>query len=232
MRAEIVRFDALKAVTRTAGPTSCSPTAEKLRERALRLAGEEGLGESRYAVRIVPLEGQADGKLTVEDETLFAPRLLPASGELSALGFAACTLGGALEARVRSLFRARRPSLALALNALGDEMLAGINRRAQDRIQVQASRLGLDMAGELRPGDPGMGLAAQAAVLALAGGAQIGVRLSDHRMLEPVKSMTMVVGIGHNLPEATWSRCDECRSRERCTWARPRSATTAARSSA
>lgn len=228
MRAEIARFDALKSVTRTAGPALCSPTAEKLRERALRLATEEGLGESRYALRIVPLERQAGGSLTLEGETLFAPRLVPSSGELSALGFAACTLGGALEARVRSLFQARRPSLALALNALGEEMLASLNRRAQDRIQAHASRLGLTMAGELRPGDPGLGLEAQAAVLALAGGAHIGVRLSDYRMLEPVKSVTMVLGIGHNLPEATWSRCEECRSRERCKWARPRSATAAA----
>jgi hypothetical protein len=224
MRAELGRIDPLKALARASHLRVHSPAAMVLRERALALAAEEELGECRYALRIVPLERNLDGKLTVEGETLFAPRLVPASGELTALGFAACTLGGALEARVRSLFSERRPSLAMALDALGNEMLTVINRRVEERMQARASRLGLDMAGELRPGDPGLGLEAQAAALALSGGAQIGIRLSRRCLLEPVKSTTAILGIGRDLPEASWSRCAECRSRQRCNWARSGSA--------
>ncbi len=224
MQAELGRIDSLKALSRASGPRLRSPAAVILRERALALAAEEGLGECRYALRIVPLQRQLEGKLTLEGETLFAPRLVPASGELTALGFAACTLGGTLEACVRSLFAERRPSLAMALDAVGNEMLSVVNRRAEERLQARASRLGLEMAGELRPGDPGLGLEAQAAVLALSGGAQIGIRLCRHCLLEPVKSTTTVLGIGRDLPAASWSRCVECRSRERCNWARPGSA--------
>ncbi len=224
MQAELGRIDPLKVVARVPHLKLHSPAAMILRERALALAAEEGLGECRYALRIVPLQRHVDGMLTLEGEKLFAPRLVPASGELTALGFAACTVGGALEARVRALFAERRPSLAMALDALGNEMLTVTNRRVEERMQARASRLGLEMAGELRPGDPGLGLEAQATVLALSGGDQIGIRLSGHCLLEPVKSTTTVLGVGRDLPEASWSRCAECRSRRRCNWTRPGSA--------
>lgn len=224
MQAETGRFDSLTAAARASQPRLRSPAAMKLRDSALALAAEEGLGECRYALRIVPLEKEVDGRFWLEDRTLFAPRLVPVSGEITALGFAACTMGGALEARVRSLFEARRPALALALDALGNEMLGIISRRTQDRMQARVSRLGLTMAGELRPGDPGLALETHAAVLALSGGAHIGIRVFDYGLLEPLKSITTVLGIGRNLPEAAWSRCDECRSRERCQWARRKSA--------
>jgi hypothetical protein len=224
MRAEVGRIESLKAVARASTSRARSAAAMSLRASALALAAEEGLGECRYALRIVPLQKQLRGRLTLEGETLFAPRLVPASGELTALGVAACTLGGALERRVRALFAERRPSLAMALDTLGNEMLTVVNRRVEERMQAKASRLGLQMAGELRPGDPGLGLDAQAAVLALSGGAQIGIRLSGDCLLEPVKSTTTVLGIGRELPETSWSRCAECRSRERCDWTRSRSA--------
>ena len=220
MRAETSCFDALRGIGVAPGDRSGTSAALKLRESVLGLAAEEGLGGSRYTLRIVPLQRQSGGQLWVEGRRLFAPRLVPPSGELTALGFAACTLGEALEARVRSLFQARRPALAMSLDALGNEMLGVVSRRAQDRLQGQVSRLGLSMAGELRPGDPGLGLEAQEAVLALCGGERIGIRVYGPGLLEPLKSTTMVLGVGRELPEADWSRCDGCRSRDRCRWRR------------
>ncbi len=103
------------------------------------------------------------------------PGSCPRSGELTALAFAVCTIGPALETRVRSLFTERRPSLALALDALGNELLFAVSRRAQDLLQAEVKRAACSMAGELRPGDPGLGLEAQAAVLRLAKADEIGV---------------------------------------------------------
>ena len=220
MRAETGRLDALRGMAGAPRDRSASPAALRLRESALALAAAEGLGECRYTLRIVPLQRRSGGELWLEGRVLFAPRLVPASGELTALAFAACTVGEALEARVRSLFQARRPSLAMSLDALGNEMLGAVSRRAQDRLQGQVSRLGLTMAGELRPGDPGLGLEAHEAVLALSGGAQIGIRVYGQGLLAPLKSATMVLGVGRDLPEANWSRCDGCRSRDRCRWRR------------
>ena len=73
-----------------------------------------------------------------------------------------------------------------------------------------------DLTGELRAGDPGLALKAQQVVLYLAGAEQIGVRLTSTLMMNPTKSTSIVQGVGLDLPPQAWSRCDSCRSRERC----------------
>ena len=75
---------------------------------------------------------------------------------------------------------------------------------------------GLSMAGELRPGDPGLALQTQALVLRLADAASISVSASRGHALTPHKSISMVLGVGIDLPPARWSRCDDCPSREKC----------------
>jgi hypothetical protein len=142
--------------------------------------------------------------------------MLPPSGELTALAFGVCTLGQGIERRVSALFAQRRISLALALDTLGNQMLMEASRRLQDRILAEVTRRGLDMAGELRAGDPGLALEAQPAVLRLADAGQIGVSLTGTLALDPLKSTSLVLGVGRDLPPARWSRCDDCRSRAKC----------------
>ena len=72
------------------------------------------------------------------------------------------------------------------------------------------------MSGELRAGDPGLALDAQAAVLRLAQAGGIGVRLGSGQEMQPLKSVSMVFGIGVDLPKTHWSRCDDCSSRAKC----------------
>ena len=145
-----------------------------------------------------------------------APWLLPASGTLTALACAVCTIGPALEQRVRTLFEQRQAALATALDALGNELLFEVSRRAQDRLHADAVRRGLSLAGELRAGDPGLALDAQHAVLQLAWADTIGVTLGAGLLMHPLKSTSFVIGAGIDLPATAWSRCDSCRSRDKC----------------
>ncbi len=46
--------------------------------------------------------------------------------------------------------------------------------------------------------------------------ADIGVALTSTLMMNPAKSTSIVQGVGLALPAQSWSRCDHCRSRERC----------------
>jgi hypothetical protein len=193
-----------------------SPARTRLRAQVLAMARKEALVHAAYSYRIVPLEAPAAPLLHAGGETLEAPWLLPASGQLTALACGVCTLGSALERRVSELFGQRRASLAMALDELGNELLFDISRRAQDRIQAETSRTGLCMSGELRAGDPGLALDAQAAVLRLADAASIGINLSEGFLMHPMKSTSMVMGVGVDLPASSWSRCDSCRSRDKC----------------
>jgi hypothetical protein len=188
----------------------------RLRGEALALARAERLVEAAYSYRIVPLEMPPATTLHAGGEALHAPRLLPEHGTLTALGCAACTIGPLLEARVRALFAEKRPSLALALDALGNELLLDVSRRVQDRMLSDAVRQGLTFGAELRPGDPGLDLDAQTAVLRLAQAGGIGMRLGQGQVMHPLKSVSMVFGVGLDLPKSTWSRCDNCPSRPKC----------------
>lgn len=203
----------------TAAPAAgraSSPARARLRAQALDLLRRERLLDAAWSYRIAPLEAPAAERLHVGGETLVAPMLLPDSGVLTALACAVCTIGPALERRVRALFGERRASLAVALDELGNEALFAVSRALQDRILADVRRSGRSMAGELRAGDPGLDLSTQGAVARLSGAAAIGVLVTPGALLDPLKSTSMVFGVGTDLPETPWSRCDSCPSRERC----------------
>jgi hypothetical protein len=205
-------------VLRRVGQSSADAPAAlaRLRDQALETACQEALVDAVWCYRIVPLDSPPDAWLSAGGVSLYAPRLLPESGRLTALACAVCTIGPALERRVRTLFEQRRASLAVALDQLGNEALFETARRMQDRIALAAAGEGLSVAGELRPGDPGLEASAQTSVLHLADAARIGCRVSDGGLLEPLKSTSMVLGVGVDLPAVEWSRCDPCPSRDRC----------------
>lgn len=217
----------LKSVA--AAPLAGRPSAarQRHREAAVAMVREEGLLAAAVTWRIVALDGLAGGVLRAGGESFEAPRLLPDSGTLTALACGVATLGPALEQRASGLFAERRAALALALDELGNALLFEASRRLQDRMLAETRRRGLTMAGELRPGDPGLALAAQGPLLRLADAAAIGVTLSSGHALWPLKSTTMLLGVGIDLPAANWSRCDDCPNASRCRLA-PRRATTEA----
>lgn len=213
-----VGIDVLRAARRSGASRTCgSPRIERLRREALELAAEPGLIEAAFSYRIMELEGPAaTAGLSVAGEILEAPDLIPRRGRLTAVACAVCTLGAGLEQRVDALFRDKRPSLALVLDELGTELLFSLSERVVNRVRVEVRRRGLTVAGELRAGDPGLALEAQASVLRLAQAADIGVQLSDGQLMRPFKSTSLMLGVGIDLPAATWSRCDRCPSKAKC----------------
>jgi hypothetical protein len=210
-------FNALKAVTRAPRLTPRTPAAERLRVRAIELAETEGLGLASYAYRVASIEDVGDGHLRIEDETLFAPWLVPESGTLTSIGIGLATLGPRLEQRVTALFGERQAALALALAQLGTELLFATSARLEVRLRASARRDHLSVSGELHPGDPGLALAAQQSVLRLMSPATLGIRLHNGHLFHPLKSISVIFGIGIDLPPAQWSRCDLCPSRAKCS---------------
>jgi hypothetical protein len=199
-----------------AAPYTRRTLRSRFRNEALDLVEREKLIDPVYSYRIVPLDAPQKDALHAGGETLDALRLVPERGQLTAVASGVCTLGPALERRTNDLCAERRMSLALALDEVGNDLLFALSRRLQDRIVAEARRHGLSAAGELRAGDPGLPLQAQAAVHRLCGGDEIGVRVTEGQVLHPLKSVSMLLGIGIDLPPATWSRCDDCPSAEKC----------------
>lgn len=221
-------FDLFRSIAEESPLGGPSAVRERMRGEAMALARKEELVDAAYSYRIVDLDAAPTGTLTLAGETLHAPWLLPSSGRLTALACAVCSVGPRLEARVSALFAQKSASLALALDALGNELLLAVARRVQDRILTDVRRRKLTLSGELRPGDPGLALDAHAAVLRLAQGEAIGVGLHGGHTLLPLKSASFVMGVGIDLPAAAWSRCDNCPSRHKCRLVERAETTTAA----
>src|SRR3972149_2918190 len=95
---------------------------------------------------------RAADSMRLEGEVLYAPKLLPEAGELTALACAVATLGPRLEQRVASLFAARQASVAIALDQVGNRLLYSLSRHVQDRMLVAGRRGGPPMGGGTRPG--------------------------------------------------------------------------------
>ncbi|MCX7175290.1 MAG: hypothetical protein NT159_15490 [Proteobacteria bacterium] len=209
-------LDLLHVVAKAPPPVRLSSVRDRMRGEALDLMRVEKLADAAYSYRIVELDTPVTETLRLTGEILHAPWLLPASGQLTALACAVCTVGPRLEARVSELFGQKRASLALALDGLGNELLFAASRQVQDRVLADVRRRKLTMCGELRPGDPGLGLDAHAAVLRLAQADAIAVSLRGGHTLMPLKSASIVMGVGIDLPAASWSRCDHCPSRAKC----------------
>ncbi len=210
-----------------------SPVSARLREQAVAMIHDEKLLEAGYSYNIVPLDQPAKGpQLRAGGERLEAARLLPESGQLTALGCGVYTLGERYENRVRELFKERRAALAVVLDEIGIELLYAMGRRIQDRMLSECYRKRLSMGAELHAGDPGLALDAQAAVLRLAEAKAIGVGLHKGQLITPLKSGSVVFAVGRDLPEVAWSRCDTCPSRSKCNFGRRQRSTAPASMSA
>ena len=203
-----------------------SPASARLQAEAVEMIRSEQLLDVSYSYNIVPLDQAADGaRLRAGGEILEAERLLPESGELTALGCGVYTLGERLEKRIRELFEARRAALAVVLDEIGVGLLFAMGRRIQDRMLSECYRKRLSMGAELHAGDPGLELDAQAAVLRLAEAEKIGVGLHKGQLITPLKSGSVVFAVGQDLPEVAWSRCETCPSKNRCNFGRRQSST-------
>ncbi len=198
-----------------------SPATARLQAQAIELIQGERLLEASYSYNIVPLDAPAEGaRLRAGGESIEAQRLLPESGELTALGCGVYTLGPRFEQRIRELFTARRAALAVVMDEIGVGLLYAMGRRVQDRMLSECYRKRLSMGAELHAGDPGLDLDTQAAVLRLAQAERIDIELFRGHLLTPLKSGSVVFAVGRRLPEVAWSRCESCPSRNKCNYGR------------
>jgi hypothetical protein len=213
-----VRHLDLSRTLRSLGDRPGASIIEALHRReALAMLARESLASPSFAYRIRPAKLAGGGMIALGEAALHAPALAEEPGELIAVAAAACTLGPALQQRISELFAARRRSLALALDAVANELLFRLADRATAAIRRDARRQGLGIGLEISPGDPGLALDQQSAVLALAGSCGGPIAVTEAGMLTPIQSLSLVIALGRNLRQrSTAARCDACPSRDRC----------------
>ena len=212
-RDEVLRFQGYKR-----GVDLPSVEVVALFDEALTLG--ERLIEPRVVYRAAAVGRQAPDRIEAAGETLHIPEIGRLWGPLAAVGAGICTVGDALEERVRALFDAREFPLAVMLDSVGSAAAESLAEYANDLLCQAALAEGLRVTNRISPGYAGWDTAEQRELFRICPGDSIGVTLNESCFMTPVKTISFLVGVG---PEARvdhyFTQCRRCWMRD-CAYRR------------
>jgi hypothetical protein len=175
------------------------------------LALGESLMEPRVVYRAARVTGQGPDLIEAGGERLTIPEIGRLWGTLEAVGAGICTVGSAIEDRVRALWGSRELPLAVMLDSVGSAAVESLAEYANDLLCQAAIPAGLKVTNRISPGYAGWDTVEQAALFHLCPGDPIGVTLNNSCVMAPGKSISFLTGVG---PEASvdhyFTQCRRC----------------------
>ena len=221
-RDEVLRFQGYKK-----GVDVPDSTVLALFDEALALG--ESIIEPRVVYRAVGVTGQGPAVLEAGGETLHIPEIGRLWGKLDMVGAGICTVGAAIEERVRELWDQRELPLAVMLDSVGSAAVESLAEYANDLLCQAAIPDGLKVTNRISPGYAGWDTARQAALFNLCPGEPIGVALNDSCVMTPGKSISCLVGVGPEVRvDHYFTQCRRCWMAD-CAYRRAPAATTVRR---
>ena len=196
------------------------PTADvaTIFEEALALG--ERLMSPRVVYRSVAVTDRASDLIEAGGERLHIPQIGRLWGPVEAVGAGICTVGEAIETRVRALFEAREFPLAVMLDSVGSAAVESLAEYANDLLCQAAIPEGLKVTNRISPGYAGWDTVEQARLFRLCPGHPIGVTLNEACFMTPVKSISWLVGVGAEARvDHYFTQCRRCWMRD-CAYRR------------
>ena len=216
---EVLRFQGYKR-----GRDIPDATVLALFDEALALG--ESLMEPRFVYRATKVTGQGPDVIQADGEELHIPEIGRLWGPLETVGAGICTVGRAIEDRVRELWDERELPLAMMLDSVGSAAVESLAEYVNDLLCQAAIPAELKVTNRVSPGYAGWDTAEQVALFRLCPGLPIDVTLNDSCVMVPGKSISILVGIG---PAARvdhyFTQCRRCWMRD-CAYRRAPAATT------
>jgi hypothetical protein len=127
------------------------------------------------------------------------------------------TIGAVWSDTVTARFREGEPLDGYLLNELGNAVLERWSRRIEALVRMSARSRGLRAGSPIAPGHSDFPLTFQPVLAELAQSHFAGIEITSGGMLAPVKSLSMLIGIGQGLRRRTRSAaCRECPSFAKC----------------
>jgi hypothetical protein len=141
----------------------------------------------------------------------------------SELAVGVCTAGPAISQRISEQQRNRQRLRAMFLDDLGSWAVDQVRQQLCRAIEADATGRGWRASASLSPGESEWSVAEQAVIFSLVDASPIGVTLTESLVMAPIKSLSLIVGIGPGpLGVEGVSNCDFCTIRERCAHRRLR----------
>jgi hypothetical protein len=135
---------------------------------------------------------------------------LPASSlaQASDLAVVFCTIGPDLENEKAECKAKKNLMRALLLDSFGSAAIDILAVEAYHLIQDIAESRGHAASSPISPGMRGFSISEQWRMAQLAPIEEIGLKLTSSGMMNPQKSVSMIIGFGEEMP--TWSRAETC----------------------
>lgn len=198
------------------------PAGRRLEAMAPTLAEKvlaEELIQPRGLFTLVDVSGcNQEGVTLAGGHRLEAPGVARRLGTARRLAVGFVTIGAALPGAVAESFAQGRRLQALGLDMIGTQSAQAASEALWDHMVDMAAGQGLSLSSPLHPGDEGFPLACHDTLARLAEPEAIGIQVRDGGLLAPLKSLSLVAGLGVAMPR--WNRheaCFRCPSRQRCT---------------
>jgi hypothetical protein len=165
----------------------------------------------RVAVRWLPAAPLGPDTLEVGGEALTIPGIAARWGPVERAAVAVCTIGDALELRVRDLWERRELPLAAMLDSVGSGAAESLAEYANDVLCQEGLAGGLRVTNRISPGYGAWDVRAQVALFRLCPGELIGVTLNAACFMSPQKSITFLAGAGTAARvDDYFSQCARC----------------------
>ncbi len=130
-----------------------------------------------------------------------------------------CTIGNAISRRISEQLNGDRRLRAMFLDDLGSWAVDQVRQQLCRQIESEAVARAWHASASLSPGESEWSVDEQAVIFSILEAGAIGVTLNESMVMSPVKSLSLIVGIGPRaLGVEGASNCDFCTIRERCNY--------------
>lgn len=181
---------------------------------------DDRLLEPAIAFEIHSITEMRHDQLCLEGNAALHSPLLPSVlREAKELVVVVCTIGPRLEEEVTECFNKKEPLRGLLLDGIGSAAVDSLTQEVCKLMMREASSRGYQASSPLSPGMPGFPITEQWQMLNLVPAGEIGVSLTPIGMMMPRKSISMVIGMGSEMP--TWTQaevCARCNLRKTCPY--------------
>ncbi|MCC6224657.1 MAG: hypothetical protein IT201_14330 [Thermoleophilia bacterium] len=169
----------------------------------------------------IPIEKVLHGQLRLAGGTrIGGGPVVEVVGGAEVLYVAICTVGRALDERVRRHREAGRRFEMLILDELGSWGVDQVRQQLYEGLGCELAERGWRTSSPLSPGEGVWSIREQRTIFGLLEPDEIGVRLLPSYVIDPVKSLTVVFGAGASpMGVEGMTNCDFCSIQDRCRYA-------------
>jgi hypothetical protein len=170
---------------------------------------ELDLLEPAFVYEFHPVDELRRGRsLLQEGREMAGFTIPPVLSEAIELAFVVCTIGPRLDERVAYYSQNRELLRALMLDGIGSTAVDLLVQEACNLINQEAQSRGYQASSPVSPGMPELPISAQRHLFRIVPADQIKVSLTTNCIMVPLKSLSMVIGLGPTMP--TWTQAEVC----------------------